>query len=153
MKPKHMKTSTKVYVWGLAETGALGLERQLKNHRKPEMRISRYPKRQPFGEFHEILDAAAGYGFTLFAVKPNKDYNNYTLYGTGLNSDSQCGFHVLKGRTHRPMELLIYPAPIELPKSSEDEIVNITKVGCGRAHSVAISEMGVAYTLGEEEKN
>lgn len=148
MKPKKMKTQTKLYVWGLAETGALGLASPLSNHKRPEMKISRYPKRQPFCEFHKIIDAAAGYGFTLFAVEPNEDYNHYTLYGTGLNSDSQIGYHKLKGETHRPMELLIYPAPIELPKKHPDEILRVTKVGCGRAHSVAIADNGVVYTLG-----
>lgn len=100
LKPKRMKTSTKVYVWGLAETGALGIAAQLNNHKRPELKIARYPKRQSFGEFHKILDAAAGYGFTLYAVEPDEDYNNFTLYGTGLNSDSQIGYHKLKGITN-----------------------------------------------------
>lgn len=46
------------------------------------------------------------------------------------------------------MELLIYPAPIELPKRNADEIVRVTKVSCGRAHSVAIADNGIVYTLG-----
>jgi hypothetical protein len=148
MKAKRMRTSTKVYVWGLAETGALGLAAQLQNHKRPEMKIARYPKRQSFGEYHQIVDACAGYGFTVFAVKPHEDYNNYTLYGTGLNSDSQIGYHRLRGNTHQPMEILIYPAPIELPKRTHDEIVQVTKVASGRAHTVAIGDNGIVYTLG-----
>lgn len=148
MKTKRMKTSTKTYVWGLAETGALGLSSVFENRKRPETKIARYPKRQSFGEFHEIVDAAVGYGFTLFAVKPDKEYGNYSLYGTGLNTDSQCGYHKLKGSTHRPIELLVYPAPIELPQRDQDEEVKIVKVGCGRAHSIAIADSGVAYAFG-----
>lgn len=148
LKPKRMKTNTKIYVWGLNETGALGIANPLQTHKRHEMRVAKFPKRMAFGEFHKIIDAAAGYGFTLFAVQPNEDYNNYTLYGTGLNSDSQIGYHKLRGETHRPMELLIYPAPIELPRKSPDEIIRVTKVACGRAHSVAIADNGITYTLG-----
>lgn len=148
MKPKRTRTSTKVYVWGLAETGALGIERSLQRHKHPDMKISRYPKRQSFGEHHEILSAAAGYGFSVFAVKPDKDYENYTLYGTGINTDSQCGYHRLRGSSHRPMELILYPAPIELPRRSPSEVHTVVKVACGRAHTVAVTEAGAIFTLG-----
>lgn len=46
------------------------------------------------------------------------------------------------------MELLIYPAPVELPRKNDQEIIRVTKVGCGRAHSVAIADSGTVYTLG-----
>lgn len=148
MKSKKMKTSTKVYVWGLAQTGALGLARNLQRHKSPQMIMSRYPKRQSFGEFHEVIDAAAGYGFSVFATKPDKDYFNYTLYGTGLNTDSQIGYHKLRGKTYNPMELLIFPAPIDLPKTSPDEIHNIIKVACGRSHTLALKDDGTVFSLG-----
>jgi RCC1-like G exchanging factor-like protein len=143
-----MRTSVKCYVWGLAETGALGLERDLKRHKLPVMKLQKFPKRQPFAEHHQIIDASAGYGFTVFAVEPSKDYGNYTLYGTGLNTDSQCGYHKLRGKTYNPLALLIYPAPIELPRDTSDEIHTVTQVACGRAHTIAVTSSGKIFTLG-----
>ena len=35
-------------------------------------------------------DIACGFGFTLFAVKENY---KYSVYGTGINTDSQLGLH------------------------------------------------------------
>lgn len=70
------------------------------------------------------------------------------MYGTGLNTDSQIGFHKHRGITNKPIELLLYPAPIELPKKTHDEIHKVVKVACGRAHTVALTEEGVIFTLG-----
>lgn len=148
MQPKTSTTKNKIYVWGMADTGALGLAATLKVHKHGEMTVKRFPKRMPFGERLEIIDASAGYGFSLFAVEPNEEHDNYTLYGTGLNTDSQIGYHKHPGKTNKPIELLLYPAPIELPKESQDEIHRVTKVECGRAHSVVLTEKGVIFTLG-----
>lgn len=132
----------------MAETGALGFERDVRLHKHAINKTLRFPKRLTFGEKHEILDAAAGYGFSIYAVKPDKEYGLYTLYGTGLNSDSQIGYHKLRGKTYKPMELLIHPAPITLPQESPDEVHTVTKVACGRAHTVAVTSAGKIFTLG-----
>ncbi|KAG5673979.1 hypothetical protein PVAND_003975 [Polypedilum vanderplanki] len=148
MQPKTCTTKNKIYVWGMADTGALGLATTIKVHKHGTMTVKRFPKRMPFGERFEVIDAAAGYGFSVFAIEPNEENNYYTLYGTGLNTDSQIGYHKLRGETRKPLELLLYPAPIELPKESHDEVHKVVKVSCGRAHTVAITENGVIFTMG-----
>ncbi|XP_070505923.1 RCC1-like G exchanging factor-like protein [Chironomus tepperi] len=148
MKPKTCTTHNKIYVWGMQETGALGLATSLKVHKHGLTTMKKFPKRMPFGERFEVIDAAAGYGFSVFAVEPTEEHGNYTLYGTGLNTDSQIGYHKHLGKTNKPIELLLYPAPIELPMKSPDEIHRAIKVECGRAHTVVLTEQGVVFTLG-----
>jgi len=148
MKPKTSTTHNKLYVWGMQETGALGLAASLKVHKHGLTTMKKYPKRMPFGERFEVIDAAAGYGFSVFAVEPTEEHGNYSLYGTGLNTDSQIGYHKHLGITNKPIELLLYPAPIELPMKSPDEIHRVIKVECGRAHTVVLTEQGVIFTLG-----
>ncbi|CAG9808552.1 unnamed protein product [Chironomus riparius] len=148
IKPKTSTTHNKIYVWGMQETGALGLATSLKVHKHGLTTMKKYPKRMPFGERFEVIDAAAGYGFSIFAVEPTEEHGNYTLYGSGLNTDSQIGYHKHLGIINKPIELLLYPAPIELPMKSPDEIHRVIKVGCGRAHTVVLTEQGVIFTLG-----
>lgn len=72
------------------------------------------------------------------------------MFGSGINTDTQIGFHKHGGATNRPMELLIYPAPINLPKSDADpeRKIEIRKCSAGRAHLLAISEDNIVYALG-----
>jgi alpha-tubulin suppressor-like RCC1 family protein len=87
---------------------------------------------------------ACGYGFSIFTVKTE---DKIGLFGTGINTDSQIGYHKHGGRTNRPLEILIAPVPIELPlKPNETGIVR--KVGAGRAHTVVLMEDGTIFTLG-----
>lgn len=144
--PKPKPTDRRLYVWGYAGYGALGNERFVKKAKKAFCRIVHHPTRQSFAERRYVLDAASGYGFSLFACKIEDD--GYTLFGSGLNTDSQIGFHKLGGIQNKPMEALIFPAAISLPKTSEDEVIQIKSVSAGRAHSVALSESGIIYTLG-----
>lgn len=141
---QRSKTSDRrVYVWGQAVTGACGVNDSLQDHKLAK--IIRYPTRMSFAERFDVLDISAGYGFTLFACKPRKEM---TLFGCGLNTDGQLGYHKHGGETNRPMELMIYPAPITLPKIRDDENLNIKKVAAGRAHSLALSESDVLFSLG-----
>lgn len=137
-------TDHRVYVWGMAETGALGIHQKIADQKKAN--TVKYPTRLPFAERFDVLDCAAGYGFTLFACEPQED--GISLFGTGINTDSQIGFHKLGGITNKPMEAMIYPSPITLPKIREDEKVNIVKCAAGRAHSIVLSEAGIIYTMG-----
>lgn len=134
----------RVYVWGQAQTGALGINDSF-DDQKIARRIAS-PTRLPFAERFAVVDVAAGYGFTLFAVKPQLDEK--TLMGCGLNMDSQLGYQKLGGKCNKPIELMIYPAPIALPVVHENENMNIKKVAAGRAHSIALSEAGILYLLG-----
>lgn len=136
-------TDRRVYVWGQAITGACGFNESL--HDQKLAQIVRSPSRLPFAERFDVIDIAAGYGFTLFACKPEKEM---TLFGCGLNTDSQLGLQKHGGETNKPMELLYYPAPIALPKARKDESLNIKKVAAGRAHSIALSESDVLFSLG-----
>lgn len=137
-------TDRRVYVWGEAVTGACGFN-ESKYDQKWAKKL-KYPTRLPFAERFDVIDIAAGYGFTLFACKPDRD--DVTLFGTGLNTDTQLGYQKHGGETNRPMELMFYPAPIDLPKVQENECMNIKKVAAGRAHSIALSESDVLFTLG-----
>lgn len=146
--PPSGRINRRVYAWGLTVTGALGIHQNLKKLNSRLVHVQKHPLRQSFAERNHVIDVASGYGFTLFACKP--DENGTTLYGTGLNSDSQIGFHKLGGDMHKPMLQLIYPAPLQLPKSEEDgdTLVLVKQVAAGRAHSAVLANNGCVYTLG-----
>lgn len=143
---RNKPTDRRIYAWGFAATGALGVLQSLKQQAKKQAHVLKHPSRQSFAERREVIDCASGYGFSLFACKREKD--NISLFGTGLNTDSQIGFHKLGGVTNKPMEEMIYPAPIFLPKTNDAEEVQIVKCAAGRAHSVVLSDAGVMYTMG-----
>lgn len=140
------KNNLKVYVWGLAETGALGIQRSLKKHKQMNCLFVQHPSRLSFGEKYEVLDVSAGYGFSIFVVKSVDD--NISLFGTGINTDSQIGYHKHRGVTNKPIEIMIYPAPIILPKISDDEKLQAVKAATGRAHTVVLTDNGALFTLG-----
>lgn len=143
---RQKPTDRRLYGWGMAAYGALGAHQSLKKIRRANAHIVHHPSRQSFGERFDVLHVAAGYGFTLYACKPEAD--GICLFGSGINTDSQVGYHKLGGETNRPMEALIYPAPISLPKISDDEVIAIKQCAAGRAHSVALSTDNILYTMG-----
>ena len=128
----------RVYVWGMAEHGALGtLKTSLQE--KGVSYISK-PTRLAFGERHDITEIACGYGFTAFAVR-SKEKN--VLYGSGINSDSQLGFSDLDRKF--PNDIIIEPRPIALPfKEPSTKVVDIA---AGRAHLLVLTNEGL-FTLG-----
>lgn len=142
---QRSNNNLKVYVWGLAETGALGNDKSLKKHKKTNCLFVQHPTRLPFAENHKILDVSCGYGFSVFVVK---SYHGISLFGSGINTDSQIGYHKHSGVTNKPIEILIYPGPIELPLVSDNEELQAKKAATGRAHTVVLSENGAVFTLG-----
>lgn len=145
--PRSKPTERRVYVWGEATTGACGFNES--NDNQKWAKIVRSPTRLPFAERFDVIDIAAGYGFTLFACKPQKDdMRTHTLFGCGLNTDAQLGYQKHAGEQNKPMDLMFYPAPIELPKGRDSESMKITKVAAGRAHSLAVSESDVLFSFG-----
>ncbi|XP_053983627.1 RCC1-like G exchanging factor-like protein [Hylaeus volcanicus] len=127
----------RVYVWGMAEHGALGMKSSLTS--KGVSYIAR-PKRLAFGEKVDVTDVTCGYGFTAFAVK-STDKN--VLYGSGINTDSQLGFNE-KDRKF-PNDLIVEPRPIPLPlKNSSADIIDMA---AGRAHLLVLTNEGL-FTLG-----
>ena len=77
----------RIYVWGLAEHGALGTLGRTK--KDEDVNYIPKPSRLYFGEHHKVRDIAAGYGFTVFGVKSEE--KNIVVYGNGINTDSQLG--------------------------------------------------------------
>lgn len=141
---RSKNSDRRVYVWGQATTGACGVNES--TYDQKFAKTIRHPTRLSFAERFDVIDIAAGYGFTLFACKPTGD--DITLFGTGLNTDSQLGYQKHGGDKNKPMELLFYPAPISLPKGHDDESLTIKKVAAGRAHAIALSESNVLFSLG-----
>lgn len=139
--PKAGKFDKRLYVWGLSETGALGVNESLKKQSQKHAAFVQHPTRHRFAEKYQLISAACGYGFSLFTVKST---DGYSVFGTGINTDSQLGYHRHRGKTNRPIELLVLPAPIDLPDKSEQMV----ECAAGRAHSVVLSETGTAYTFG-----
>lgn len=145
--PRSSAKDRRVYVWGLAETGALGIQRNLKKATSAHTSIVQHPSRLSFAETLDVVDVACGYGFSAFAVRRKDDIS---LFGTGINTDTQIGFHKHGGELNRPMEVLIYPAPIVLPKSptNPNKKIQIRKCSAGRAHLLAISDDNIVYSMG-----
>ncbi|CAL7941709.1 unnamed protein product [Xylocopa violacea] len=136
--PTSNERDHRVYVWGMAEHGALGTLKSVK-YENGVSYIPR-PKRLVFGEKHDVTNVACGYGFTIFAVKSN-DKN--ILYGSGINTDSQLGFNEKDKKFSN--DLIIEPRPIELPiKDSSSKVIDIA---AGRAHLLVLTNEGV-FTLG-----
>ncbi|XP_055537569.1 RCC1-like G exchanging factor-like protein isoform X1 [Wyeomyia smithii] len=137
---------SRVYVWGMAATGALGVQTSVKKQAKAYADYVQHPSRLNFAENRDILDVAAGYGFSAFAASCQ---GGQSLWGTGINTDSQIGYHKLGGKHRKPFELLIYPAPINLSAvAGNNKGVKIVKVAAGRAHTLALAQNGSVYALG-----
>lgn len=66
------------------------------------------------------------------------------MYGTGINSDSQIGYHSI--RKDRPLELICFPQPIHLPIANPKK-TKVLKLAAGRAHLLVLTDEGL-YTLG-----
>ncbi|WAR16010.1 RCC1L-like protein, partial [Mya arenaria] len=86
-----------------------------------------------------VKDVACGYGFTLFAVERNRIQ---MVLGTGINTDSQLGFHEFPKNTGRVLDYLIEPVPVAIPGIPEGRERNILQLACGRAHSVILTKHG-----------
>lgn len=144
--PIAKPTDTRVYVWGLAATGALGVQTSVKKQAKAHTDVIQHPSRLNFAENRDIVDVAAGYGFSVFAAKCR---NGKSLWGTGINTDAQIGYHKLGGTHRKPFVLLIYPAPIDFTSvEGHEKEVEIVKVAAGRAHTLALAKDGVVYAFG-----
>ncbi|XP_050292896.1 RCC1-like G exchanging factor-like protein [Anthonomus grandis grandis] len=127
----------RVFSWGNAQTGALGIIKLLE---KKTVAL-KFPKRVGFGEAFEVVTAAAGFGFSAFGVNSDTDVK---LYGCGINTDSQIGYH--ERRTGHPLGLIFQPRPISLPFTNPRK-TRVLKLAAGRAHLVVLTDEGL-YTLG-----
>lgn len=88
-------------------------------------------------------DVACGYGFTVVAASA-KD-TEHKLFGTGLNNNSQIGYH-LDASTREPLDRLARPTPIQLPLINKNE--RVLQVACGRAHTIVMTSEKQLFSLG-----
>ncbi|KAM8718163.1 hypothetical protein ACLKA7_004811 [Drosophila subpalustris] len=135
----------RVYVWGFQETGALGLQTNVKKAQERYTEMVHHPTRLQFSNNNDITDVAAGYGFTAYAVKRS---DGETLFGSGINTDSQLGLHLKSKGTN--LDVIIYPTAIRLPRvaGDTDEGMQVRCMSAGRAHLVVVTQNGAVFTLG-----
>ncbi|KAM3958604.1 RCC1-like G exchanging factor-like protein [Aphomia sociella] len=143
--PLSKSSDRRVYVWGLAETGALGIHlprgKRGKKAYKNDFSLVWHPMRSSLAERFDVTQVACGYGFTVTAIKTNEQHK---VFGTGINTDSQIGYHA--PRIGHPLETLLSPAPIYIPyKSLETKIIGLS---AGRAHTAILTDNEGVYTLG-----
>uniref|UniRef100_A0A8D8PSU3 Williams-Beuren syndrome chromosomal region 16 protein homolog n=1 Tax=Cacopsylla melanoneura TaxID=428564 RepID=A0A8D8PSU3_9HEMI len=139
------KDSRRLYVFGLAEHGALGHTTKVGNERRRQVpkQCFRYPTRLHFGHYYQIKDIACGYGFTLVATK-HKD-PNLKLFGCGINSDSQIGYHDIR-KKGTPLELIM--SLVRIPVPFKHTNTQITRLAAGRAHTIVLTDQEGAFTFG-----
>ncbi|KAL4704416.1 hypothetical protein ACJJTC_000415 [Scirpophaga incertulas] len=143
--PVSKSSDRRLYVWGFAETGALGIhlprgKRGKKSYLK-DYSLVWHPMRSTFAERFDVTHVACGYGFTVAAIKTSESHK---VFGTGINTDSQIGYHA--PRIGHPLELILSPAPVYIPyKSLENRVIGLA---AGRAHTAILVENEGVYTLG-----
>uniref|UniRef100_T1GL27 Uncharacterized protein n=1 Tax=Megaselia scalaris TaxID=36166 RepID=T1GL27_MEGSC len=98
-------SKNRLYAWGFQETGALGLQTNVKKAQEKYTQTVNYPTRLKFSENCDVEDVCAGYGFSLMSVNRS---DGETLFATGINTDSQLGF---QGN----LDVVIYPTAVQLP--------------------------------------
>ncbi|CAG7734246.1 unnamed protein product [Allacma fusca] len=123
----------RLYVFGAAFHGALGLRDLLKPKDHRQKLITRIHRPVRHKLFHDLnpQDITAGHGFSLVGVK-RKDQNHPALFGCGLNETSQLGYQA--ARVGAPLERLISPVGISLPVRIDKP--EILALAAGRGHSV-----------------
>ncbi|XP_075153222.1 RCC1-like G exchanging factor-like protein [Haematobia irritans] len=138
----------RVYVWGYQETGALGNLTNVKKAQERYTDMVHHPTRMQFSVNNDVQDITAGYGFSAFAVKRS---DGETLFGSGLNTDSQLGLQ-MRGNPKDPqnLDIIIYPTPIKLPRieGETDEDMMVRSMSAGRAHLVVVTNNGMIFTMG-----
>uniref|UniRef100_A0A1B0FLZ6 RCC1-like domain-containing protein n=1 Tax=Glossina morsitans morsitans TaxID=37546 RepID=A0A1B0FLZ6_GLOMM len=148
-EPKISNSSKqRVYAWGLQETGALGLLTDVKKAQERYTSIVHHPTRSQFSVNNEVLDITAGYGFSAYAVQRS---DGETLFGSGLNTDSQLGFQVTnRAQGMHNLDIIIYPTAIKLPRveGEADSDMMVRCMSAGRAHLIVVTHNGTIFTMG-----
>ncbi|XP_033099714.1 RCC1-like G exchanging factor-like protein [Anneissia japonica] len=139
----HRQRKHRVYVWGNSVTGSLGVPTFVKP--KPNVPI-RKKQTAPYLLFFEekITDVACGYGFSLFS---SNGPTSSKLWGTGINTDSQLGYHEKQVNRGKNLEYLLAPAEIHLPLK-RPRSTRVIQVACGRAHSLVLTDQEGVFSLG-----
>lgn len=144
---KSPRRADRVYAWGCAVTGALGIASYLRPEKtqRPIVHQSR-PARVKYIDIHHMRPylVRCGYGFTVYAVNTPLGLQ---LLGTGINTNSQLGYHEYPRGSGRVLDYIIEPVEIPLPLN-KPRSTRIHDVGCGRAHSVVITKGDGVFSLG-----
>ncbi|KAK7475627.1 hypothetical protein BaRGS_00033120 [Batillaria attramentaria] len=144
---KSPRRADRVYAWGCAVTGALGIASYLRPEKtqRPLVQQAR-PARVKFIDINHMKPylVTCGYGFTLYAVRSAQGLQ---LLGTGINTSSQLGYHEVPRNSGRILDYIIEPVEIPLPLN-QPRSTRIRDLGCGRAHTVVITEGEGVYSLG-----
>lgn len=135
-KPHRRK---RVYVWGNAKTGALGIPQSKKRENMDRVDHLACPKRFGFAEKYNVSVIACGYGYSLFGAIDS----DHLVYGTGLNSDSQIGYHDV--RHDSPLGVLLQPRPMHLPLGNASRVSHISG---GRAHAAILTSPDGLFMIG-----
>ena len=149
---RNAPRAQRLYGFGFAATGALGVRSLVRPKRAKEvpLPVQRFAMRLPFfaHQWLQVRAVSCGYGFTVFVCR--EDGGEWTLYGCGLNSESQLGLQprCTRGEVEgHYVELVEEPQPIDVPLSSDKENAP-EDVACGRAHTLFYTTNGQLYSLG-----
>jgi RCC1-like G exchanging factor-like protein len=141
------KSKDRVYVWGYAGTGALGEKQFIRPEKNiPPVLKVRKPWRLKWVDFTDahVTQVACGNGFSLMVVAGDSRFKGDKVYGTGMNTQSQLGIHQVGNGDY--LKFIIEPNLISLPLYAPQS-VSISRVACGRAHSLVLTSEGV-FTFG-----
>lgn len=126
----------------------MGLQTNVRKAQERYTEMVHHPTRQQFSVNNDVLDIAAGYGFSAYAVQRS---DGETLFGSGLNSDSQLGFQQKGSGQHvHNLDVIIYPTAIRLPRleGETDADMKVHCMAAGRAHLVVVTQNGHIFTMG-----
>ncbi|XP_014240645.1 RCC1-like G exchanging factor-like protein [Cimex lectularius] len=126
------KKKCRMYSFGLAELGALGIEN---SDNKLMKKYVAKPVRISFAEKNVVTRVACGHGFTAIGVDSD---DRIKLYGTGLATEGQIG--------ERSDKIVDRPVPIDL--GLRDETTRIISLSAGRAHVAVVTDKEGVFLLG-----
>ncbi|XP_006821037.1 RCC1-like G exchanging factor-like protein [Saccoglossus kowalevskii] len=141
---ERSKPARRLYVWGYAHTGALGIPTfvKVKGTGKQPRKYQVTPYRLDLND--RISKVACGCGFTLFS---SRQTNSRKVWGTGMNTDSQLGLQTISGTAGRVLDYVIQPATIDLPLYKPLS-TRVVQVACGRAHSIILTDQEGVFSIG-----
>ncbi|XP_044285998.1 RCC1-like G exchanging factor-like protein [Varanus komodoensis] len=138
------KRKDRVFVWGFSYSGALGIPSFVVPDAawKKRRRVQATPYRLELEE--KISSVACGYGFTLLSSRKT---DLTKVWGTGLNTDSQIGYHQSRKDRTKGYHYVLEPSPVPLPLDRPQQ-TRVLQVSCGRAHSLVLTDAEGVFSMG-----
>ncbi|VDM31912.1 unnamed protein product [Hydatigera taeniaeformis] len=147
----------RVYGFGVAATGALGMKQYIEPKRslpfRPRFTVS-VPTHLNYMSVNsiDVKSIACGYGFTTFIG--SHPTMKRAVYGCGINSDGQLGVQTnqIHGSISESFDVSVVPEPHVIPIPQEEGFLPLL-ASCGRAHSIIVlqntnSTHAVLFSLG-----